>query len=669
MKINFKDKSTITLMVILAVVSVMTIGIGAYYLLSEPAGIKVEDFKNKQVQDVMSWVDANKLKEEQIEYIYQYDEEIAKDTVISQSIQAEEILKKDGKISFTVSKGADPDLMVTLPDFTQMTKEEISQFFEQNKFTDVTFEYTTDKKIKKDGFIKINIEGTEARRGDLIIVTISVGETNVGIDITMPDFKDSTRANIKAWGETNNITITFKTESSDTIAEGKVISQSVNAGETIQTGSKVTIVLSAGKGITLTNLAGKTKEEVEAWVKESGAKVDYISYYADGTAEGKVISTTPGSGTVATGTTIKVYMSLGSVKAIDFTGKKEADVKTWVDTINKSIYDKNNYIKYKIVTDNTSDKAAGTILKTSPAKTETIKLAGTLTITVAGTKTVSVESKSNITVDELKKYLEGIGMKLGSKSSEVYSDTIAKDKVVRNDSGSKAAGSTINYTTSLGIYNPQKTEFENKTQSAVQALLNEAKGKEAGNWSFTAGERVFSSNPKENTVSCSVANKKVTCTISKGAGVTVKNYVGNDKPCNLESCDVDGLKIIQIYKESNEPQGRVIAQDIASGTKVEEGTKITLTLSKGPQPTDPPETLIEIPNLNLDFLSVPGDYDKAQTNIKNALTKAGFTNIDVIKLTGEDNPNGYVGIIKEYSPASGKVPADTKIVVKIYGSN
>lgn len=658
MKINFKDKSTITLMVILAVVSVMTISIGAYYLLSEPAGIKVEDFKNKQVQDVMSWVDANKLKEEQVEYIYQYDEEIAKDTVISQSMQAEEILKKDGKISFTVSKGADPDLMVTLPDFTQMTKEEISQFFEQNKFTDVTFEYTTDKKIKKDGFIKINIEGTEARRGDLIIVTISVGETNVGIDITMPDFKDSTRANIKAWGETNNITITFKTESSDTIAEGKVISQSVNAGETIQTGSKVTIVLSAGKGITLTNLAGKTKEEVEAWVKESGAKVDYISYYADGTAEGKVISTTPGSGTVATGTTIKVYMSLGSVKAIDFTGKKEADVKTWVDTINKSIYDKNNYIKYKIVTDNTSDKAAGTILKTSPAKTETIKLAGTLTITVAGTKTVSVESKSNITVDELKKYLEGIGMKLGSKSSEVYSDTIAKDKVVRNDSGSKAAGSTINYTTSKGA-------FRAGAYTSLSACNADISQEGVSGWSCVSKEEYSDTIAKGSFIRQDTNGKTITIVISKGAEpkpVVVNNdYVGKPRAefdKFLSENKLNG-KATESYSDTV-ASGSIIS--ITTGT-YNQGSTVNYVVSKGQDPANKVITVTEgtiaaIKAYPKDPLSIA----TTKEYINNLLTGLGFTNITFEEVDNDENS----GTLIDFNLSAGNdYKASTPITIKI----
>ena len=191
----------------------------------------------------------------------------------------------------------------------------------------------------------------------------------------MPDFSDWAKANIKAWADTNNITVTFKTESSESIASGKVIFQSVKAGETIQTGDKISITLSSGKGIVLKDFSGKKKEDVEAWAKENNAKVEYISYYADSTEKDKIISTTPKSGNITASTTVKVYLSLGSVKTIDFIGKKENDVKKWLDEqINKNIYDKNNYIQLKVLTDNTSDKEAGTIIKTSPAKDETIKL-------------------------------------------------------------------------------------------------------------------------------------------------------------------------------------------------------------------------------------------------------------------------------------------------------
>jgi len=584
MKINFKDKGTITLLIILSLVTAMTAGIGFYYFLTKSEGIAVEDFTGKTIQDVMTWVDANNLSENQVEYIYQYDENISLDTILSQSKEKDTLLKEEDIITFTVSKGYDKDLVVTIPDFSTMNKDQISQFFEENKFSDVTFEYATDKKIAKDGFIKTNINGNEAKRSDIIVVTISIGKENVGLDIVMPDFSDWAKANIKAWADTNNITVTFKTESSESIASGKVIFQSVKAGETIQTGDKISITLSSGKGIVLKDFSGKKKEDVEAWAKENNAKVEYISYYADSTEKDKIISTTPKSGNITASTTVKVYLSLGSVKTIDFISKKEADVKKWLDEqINKNIYDKNNYIQLKVLTDNTSDKEAGTIIKTSPAKDETIKLKGTFTITIAGNKQVEVASKSNISIDELKTYLEGLGMKLGTKTKEVFSDTIDSGKVVSNDSGKKATGTSINYVLSKGAFKP---DSKYNSLSACKTSISQ---EGVSGWSCQTKEEYHDTIAANSVIRQEVSGKTITLIISKGKGITVKDYVGQAAPCSKDSCSYDGLsiKIVSEYSSSVE-KGKVIKQSIAKGTVVNSGTAITLTVSKGPQPTATP---------------------------------------------------------------------------------
>lgn len=651
MKINFKDKNTITLMIILGIVTVVTIGLGAVYFLSGPSGVKVEDFVGKPVQEVMSWADSSKLADNQIEYIYQYDETVAKDTVMSQSMTKEDLIKKDGKISFVVSKGSDPDLMISLPDFTTMNKDQLHQFFEENKFTDVTYEYTIDPKIEKDMFLKINIEGNEARRSDLIIVTISVGKTNVGVDITMPDFAESSKENIQAWGKTNNITITFKTESSDTIATGKLISQSVKAGETIQTGSKVTIVLSGGKGITMNDMTGKTKAEVEAWAKESGAKVDFLSYYADSTAEGKVISTSPKSGSVSTGTTIKVYLSLGPIKVSDLTDKKDADVKTWIATVNKSIYDKNNYITYEVKTDTSSNKAAGTILKTSPAKSEVVKLGGKITITVAGQKMVTVDSKSNITVDELKKYLEGLGMKLGSKSSEVFSDSIASGKVVRNDSGSKAAGTSINYTTSKGAF----AAGSYTSLGACQSAINQ---EGVSGWSCSSKEEFHDTVAKGGFIRQETNGKSIVIVVSKGAEpkpVTVPNFSGKSLNELTTFLSQNGLKTGSVSFDFHETiaEGSIISND--TGSKLP-GAAINYVVSKGKKPVIQDIAITNGQVAALDNCIADGNPETTKSNIETYIKGLGFANPSVT-IISDDQPSGK--IVSTGNFAAGSFAPDT----------
>lgn len=581
MKINLKDKTTITLGIILGIVSIFTLIIGYFYLTLDSSIIIPDDFTGKNVQEVIQWAKENQFSE-QIEYIYEYDEKIEKDIILSQSLKKEETLKEKEKFVVTVSKGADPNLTIQLVDFSTMNEDEIKTFFDENQFSDVTFEYVASQEIAKGGFIKANVE-KEAKRSDLIVITISLGNEDINVSITVPDFSEYTKANIQAWAKTNGIQVIFKTKDSNTIKEGNVLSQSIKAGETISTGDSITITLSSGKNaIELPNLADKTKDEVVAWAKENNAKVEYISYHSDKTKKDYVISTTPKSGTVSSSTTIKIYISLGSIQIPDFTNKKEADVKKWIDETNKNIYDKNNYISYKIVEDTTSSNKADTIIKTDPAKDKTLQLAGTLKVTIAKTKEVTVASKTNISVSELEAYLKELDMKLGQKVNEVYSDKVTKGNVVRHDSGKIAITTPINYTLSLGNYNPVAADFNGKTTSTIQSILKTANDKEAGNWKLTTKEVYSNTVEKGKTFDCTIntVNKEIQCSVSKSAGVTVKNYVGSNKPCSIDSCNQDDLKIKQVYEESTKPVGTVIRQSIQEKTVVDKNTEITLTISK-----------------------------------------------------------------------------------------
>ena len=648
MKIDLKNKQTLTLIGIFATVSILTVSFIVYYFFMPPAGIKIVDFTHQPIQDVMSWADDNKLSDQQVEYIYEFNEEIEKDIVLSQSHQADTIVKKEEKITFTISNGSDPDKIIALPDFHNISKEEIETFFITNKFSDVTYEYIVDPKIEKDLFIKMNITSTEAKRSDLIVISISIGKENVGIDITMPDFHDSTKSNIQAWASTNNISVTFKTESSSTLAEGKVISQSVNAGETIQTGSKVTIVLSSGKGITLPNMNGKTKTEIETWAKENGVRLELYTYYSDSTEKDKIISTSPKSGTLTANSTVKIYLSKGQIVVADFTDKKESDVKNWINSINQSIYDKSNYISYSIVKTSNSTKPVGTVISTNPGKDSKIKLGGSLVITIVEAKSVNVDSKFNITVAELKSYVEGLGMKMGSSTYQVYSTTVGNGRVVRNDSGTKVVGTVINYTTSLGAFVPGSYS----SKSACDSAINTANTKEAG-WKCIQIEEDSTTKNKGEFIEQrnDTANKTVTIVISKGIPITVNNFVGQSKGTATQS----GLVINFVDGGYSDTYGEniIMAQSITSGSKVYSGTTITLTVSKGAEP------LLRLPSYGLMQGSSVADTTQ---QAKSLLQNAGFTNYEITSGCS-DYSEGF--IISESSTAPGEYKKSHSIKIVI----
>ena len=96
---------------------------------------------------------------------------------------------------------------------------------------------------------------------------------------------------------------------------------------------------------------------------------------------------------------------------------------------------------------------------------------------------VTVEDKKGSTEAVFKIYIEGLGLKLGTRS-EAYSSTVAKGLIISHDTGNYEKGSLINYTVSKGVeeeatasimrpesYSPMVTNTFEGTKSALQGAL------------------------------------------------------------------------------------------------------------------------------------------------------------------------------------------------------
>lgn len=97
-----------------------------------------------------------------------------------------------------------------------------------------------------------------------------------------------------------------------------------------------------------------------------------------------------------------------------------------------------------------------------------------------------------------------------------------------------------------------------------------------------AGNKV----PKDTTVSVVVSLGK------KDTTVSVPSVVGNSQQYAESALRDAGLSVnvVSNYSQST-PAGQVMQQSISGGTRVEQGTTVTIEVSKGPAPstTDPGE--------------------------------------------------------------------------------
>ena len=579
-----RNKTTLILGSILIFLIILIGSILAYFYLLTPS-ITMVDLSNKSLDEVNLFIQENKLTEENYEISYEYSETIEKDKVISQSIEVGKKISEKDILKVVISNGKDPNLEVSIPDFTNKTETEIKEWFNTNLFTDVSFEYVISDTIEKDKFVSLNVDNNLQKRSALIVVSISAGKDAIGIEIDMPDFKDYTKTNMQAWAKSNNITLSIKYESSSKIAEGKLVSQSVAAGSKIKTGDKISVTLSSGSGVNVLDFSNKTKAEAEKWIKANKLKATYIQMYDGKIKNDLIISNTPNKGSIKAGGSIQFNVSIGLVPIENYTNKTETDFKNYITKLNAS-YNKSANIKINVVQEENS-KTVGTILSqtiNNQIVNSTVNVAPGTTVTIkvskAPSKKINVVNKANVHIKDFTKYLTDIGLKLGNKT-ERYSDSIADSLIISNDTGNFDAGTGINYIISIGKFSVNTGILAGKPYSQAQNVINEGNAKGAG-WSISKTDVYNDSVAKGNIISCGVNGKTLSCNVSLGSQPKVADYVNKQKPCN-DSCVVNGVTYkISSYENSDTiANGYVISQDISAGSIANSNTVVNLKVSKG----------------------------------------------------------------------------------------
>ena len=115
----------VKLLVIILAIILAIAGIVLFFLLRPT--IEVKDFVGSNASDVKAWIKQNDIETQGVifkeEYNFDYDEGY----IIYQSIEPNKKIRKNAKMDFTVSLGADPDELIKVPDIESMYKEELLQ--------------------------------------------------------------------------------------------------------------------------------------------------------------------------------------------------------------------------------------------------------------------------------------------------------------------------------------------------------------------------------------------------------------------------------------------------------------------------------------------------------------------------------------------------------------
>ncbi|MBF9314421.1 PASTA domain-containing protein [Bifidobacteriaceae bacterium NR002] len=112
--------------------------------------------------------------------------------------------------------------------------------------------------------------GTRMNHNDEVSVLLSKGP----MPVQMPEVVNHTKAEADAALSDAKLNVTYDEENSDTVAKGKIISSSVDAGTQLHWGDSVKLVVSKGpKTITLPNVCGKNTDEARRIIEGLGLQV------------------------------------------------------------------------------------------------------------------------------------------------------------------------------------------------------------------------------------------------------------------------------------------------------------------------------------------------------------------------------------------------------------
>jgi serine/threonine-protein kinase len=251
---------------------------------------------------------------------------------------------------------------------------------------------------------------------------------------------------------------------------------------------------------------------------------------------------------------------------------------------------------------------------------------------LAGNK-VTVPNLVGRQADEVDPILERRGLEVAFVPRE--SDDVPRDEVISQDPGAGEEvreGSTVNVVISSGRGEVPVPAVEGDSQEDAQRALEDAgfkvKVEQAASDDVPEGD-VIKSSPQGG--SSLTKGRTVTITVSTGpSGIAVPKVVGLQQAEAEAQIQGAGLQAEVTEQETTQPPGTVMKQDPASGTRVERGATVRLTVAK-----ERPE--------------VPDVTGATVEEATSTLEQAGFK----VQTRDREDP-GQVGLVVDQNPDAGQ---------------
>ena len=264
---------------IVGVVLVLVLGTAFYYFINQ---VKVPDYINKPISDLKTWANRNEVTLE-IEEVFTL--EFSKDYIISMDPLPNEKIQKGSNMKVVISKGADPNEQILVPDFTGNTYFQIQEWLSINKINNlrITYEYNDD--IVANEYVRIvfndkNIKPETYTRKDYGLIYVSNGPEVLPKDVKVEDWVTGNKdvMMVQSWAATNNIELVINKVNSATVAENGVLSQSVAPNTMVSKKSKLIVTVSAGQQVIVPDFSKINREQAGA-MDPFGYELRFVEMY------------------------------------------------------------------------------------------------------------------------------------------------------------------------------------------------------------------------------------------------------------------------------------------------------------------------------------------------------------------------------------------------------
>ncbi|MEG0283967.1 MAG: PASTA domain-containing protein, partial [Erysipelotrichales bacterium] len=249
------------------------IAILIYFVMSF---IKVPDFRNEQLSNAKEWANKNEVNlKVNEEYSLKQDANI----IIKQDKEIGDKIRKNDTLVLSVSKGADPEERIVVPNLEDMEIGAIEEWIADNKLDNVVLDGAYSKSVREGKVISLKYDGDLAsannyKRKDQLTIKISKGRLTSSTKIVVPDFTNGDKYAARDWAIDHGVTLSYSYQRHETQPKNKVIRQSVKKGSKITNSKTINLTISMGNGSVVKNFKSMSYEAAKG-VSNANVKMVY----------------------------------------------------------------------------------------------------------------------------------------------------------------------------------------------------------------------------------------------------------------------------------------------------------------------------------------------------------------------------------------------------------